>query len=44
MKHYSVRNRLRLKPKREIDVKNLKEEDFKGLILDHYSFLKKTSI
>ncbi|OPC36982.1 arsenate reductase family protein [Elizabethkingia miricola] len=26
---------------REIDVKNLKEEDFKELILDHYSFLKR---
>ncbi len=26
---------------REIDVKTLKEEDFKNLILDHYSFLKR---
>jgi arsenate reductase-like glutaredoxin family protein len=26
---------------REIDVKTLKEEDFKALILDHYSFLKR---
>lgn len=26
---------------REIDVKSLKEEDFKNLILDHYSFLKR---
>ncbi|AQX06013.1 arsenate reductase family protein [Elizabethkingia meningoseptica] len=26
---------------REIDVKSLKEEDFKALILDHYSFLKR---
>lgn len=26
---------------REIDVKTLKEEDFKTLILDHYSFLKR---
>ena len=26
---------------REIDVKTLKEEDFKDLILDHYSFLKR---
>ena len=26
---------------REIDVKTLKEEDFRDLILDHYSFLKR---
>lgn len=26
---------------REIDLKSLKEEDFKSLILDHYSFLKR---
>lgn len=26
---------------REIDVKSLKEEDFKALILEHYSFLKR---
>jgi len=26
---------------RELDVKSLKEEDFKALILDHYSFLKR---
>lgn len=26
---------------REIDVKSLKEEDFKALLLDHYSFLKR---
>lgn len=26
---------------RNIDVKSLKEEDFKDLILDHYSFLKR---
>lgn len=26
---------------RNIDVKSLKEEDFKNLILDHYSFLKR---
>lgn len=26
---------------REIDVKTLKEEDFKALILEHYSFLKR---
>lgn len=26
---------------RAIDVKSLKEEDFKALILDHYSFLKR---
>lgn len=27
--------------KREIDVKSLKEEDFKKLLLEHYSFLKR---
>ena len=26
---------------RNIDVKSLKEDDFKKLILDHYSFLKR---
>lgn len=26
---------------RNIDIKSLKEEDFKSLILDHYSFLKR---
>lgn len=26
---------------REIDVKSLKEQDYKDLILDHYSFLKR---
>ena len=26
---------------RELDVKSLKEKDFKKLILDHYSFLKR---
>ena len=26
---------------REIDVKSLKEEDYKNLLLDHYSFLKR---